>query len=51
MGKLMFRDIWEAGELDKLAKVEEIKVHTVKGKEGKVTGGYLQIRSKIFTGA
>jgi hypothetical protein len=50
IGKLMFRDILEADELEKLAKVEEVKVHTVTGKEGQVTGGYLKIRSKVFTG-
>jgi hypothetical protein len=51
IGKLMFRDILEAEELGVLgAEVTEVSVDTTKGKEGEVTGGYLKIRGKIFTG-
>ncbi|KAE9368198.1 HET-domain-containing protein, partial [Stipitochalara longipes BDJ] len=41
IGKLMFRDILEAETHDKVARVEEVKVYTVEGKEGQVTGGYI----------
>jgi hypothetical protein len=50
VGKLMFRDILEAEAHDKVARVEEVKVYTVEGKEGQVTGGYLKIHGKVLTG-
>jgi hypothetical protein len=51
IGKLMFRDILETEELGGLgAEVTEVSVKTTEGKEGEVTGDYLKIRGKIFTG-
>lgn len=51
IGKLMFRDILEAEELGGLgAKIIDVSVDTTEGKEGEVTGGYLKIRGKVFTG-
>ncbi len=51
-GKLMFREILETEELGGLgAEVTKVSVETTEGKEGKVIGGYLKIRGKIFTGS
>lgn len=46
----MFRDILEAEEFDKIARVVDVRVHTVEDKEGQVTGGYLKLHSKTLTG-
>ena len=50
IGKVMFRDILEAEKFDKIAQVVDVRVHTVEGKEGQISGGYLKLHSKIFTG-
>ena len=49
IGKIMFRDILEAEKQDKIARVDDVRVYTVEGKDGQVTGGYLKIHGKILT--
>jgi len=46
IGKVSFRDILEAEEQEKTARVVEVKVDSAKGKEGQITGGSLKIHSK-----
>jgi hypothetical protein len=50
IGKVSFRDILEAEEQEKTARVVEVTVDTVKGKEGQITGGSLKINSKAIEG-
>lgn len=50
IAKVSFRDILEAEEQESMARVLDVGVHTIKGKEGQVTGGYLKMKGKALAG-